>query len=154
LRKTGLSTMTAAICTTRSLIVGIPSGLRLPLGFGMYTRRTASGLTGTALRSSLRTNIGLPRRNVRSAQHHLLSRPAQRSLSLGPARSLIPQGNLFHRRLQPLHCFHDCSNCYRPERQWPGGFRTHWAMWPFHGAHYEQDYDYDAGMNLVAAMRR
>jgi hypothetical protein len=51
-------------------------------------------LTDTALRSSYRVDGGLPCPNVRSAQHYLLSRPAQRSLTLGPVRSLIPQGNL------------------------------------------------------------
>ncbi len=71
------------------------------------------------------------------------SRLAQRSLALGPARSLIPQGDLFPQRLQPLHCFHGCSECFRPERQGPGGFRTRWAVWPFHGAHEDRDEDRD-----------
>jgi hypothetical protein len=31
----------AALCTTRSLIVGIPSGRWLPSGWGIQTRRTA-----------------------------------------------------------------------------------------------------------------
>jgi hypothetical protein len=38
------------------------------------------------------------------------------------ARSL---NDPLHRRLQPLHHFHDCSDCYRPERRLPGGIRTH-----------------------------
>lgn len=31
----------------------------------------------------------------------------------------------FHRRLQPLRYLHDCSDCYRLERELPGGNHTH-----------------------------
>ena len=31
----------------------------------------------------------------------------------------------FHRGLQRLHYFHHCSDCYRLERQLPGGTFTH-----------------------------
>ena len=116
---------------------GFPCCSHYPLS---YMPSPLPRLTGAALRSSHRTSDGLPCRNVRSAQQHRFSRPTQCSLPLGPARSLIPQGNLCRRRLQPLHYFHGCSNCYRPERQGPGGFRTHWAVQPFHGAHYGDDY--------------
>ena len=30
-----------------------------------------------------------------------------------------------HQRLQPLRYLHDCSDCFRPERQLPGGTCTH-----------------------------
>lgn len=40
--KTGSSTSFAAICTTRSRTVGIPSGRFLPSDFVMYCRRTIS----------------------------------------------------------------------------------------------------------------
>ena len=36
-----------------------------------------------------------------------------------------PVRDPFHRRLQRLHRFHRCSDCYRPERQLPGGTFTH-----------------------------
>src|SRR5262249_10646079 len=39
----GSKTTSAAVCTTRSLTIGIPNGLCLPSGLGMYTRRTACG---------------------------------------------------------------------------------------------------------------
>ena len=39
-----------------------------------------------------------------------------------------------HRRLQPLRYLHDCSDCFRPERQGPGGTRTRWKTVPLHGA--------------------
>jgi hypothetical protein len=42
--KIGSMTIFTAICTTRSLIVGIPNGLRPPSAFGIYTRRTGMGL--------------------------------------------------------------------------------------------------------------
>jgi len=39
----GSKTSTAAVCTTRSFTVGIPSGLCFPSGFGIHTLRTAWG---------------------------------------------------------------------------------------------------------------
>ena len=36
-----------------------------------------------------------------------------------------PSSDPLHRRLQPLRYLHDCSDCYRLERQLPGGVRTH-----------------------------
>jgi len=45
-----------------------------------------------------------------------------------------PKVTSLHRRLQPLRYLHDCSDCYRPERQLPGGVRTHWKTVPSHGA--------------------
>ena len=36
-----------------------------------------------------------------------------------------------HRRLQPFRYLHDCSDCYRPERKRPGGFRTRWKSADF-----------------------
>src|ERR1700686_4972513 len=43
-----------------------------------------------------------------------------------------------NRRLQPLRCLHDCSDCFRLERL-PGGVRTHWKAPPCHGAHPTAD---------------
>ena len=46
----------------------------------------------------------------------------------------VTQGDPLHRRLQPPHSLGDCSDCYRLERQLPGGLRTHWKTVPLHGA--------------------
>lgn len=46
------STIINAVCATRSRIVGIPSGLCLPFGLGMYTRRTACAWYVFFLRAS------------------------------------------------------------------------------------------------------
>ena len=70
---------------------GFPCCLHYPLA---YMPSPLPRLTGAALRSSHHTSGGLPCRNVRSAQQHRFSRPAQCLLPLGPIRSLIPQGNL------------------------------------------------------------
>ena len=62
------------------------------------------------------------------------SRIAQRSLTLRPAYSPSPLRGPLHRRLQPFRHLHSCSDCYRLERQLPGGIRTHWKTVPLHGA--------------------
>src|SRR4029077_3007405 len=43
--KIGSSNSLAAVCTTRSRMVGIPSGRSPPPGFGVVPRRTACGFT-------------------------------------------------------------------------------------------------------------
>ena len=60
---------------------------------------------------------------------------AQRSL-LVAARVFArpPKGGPLHRRLRPLRYLHDRSDCYRPERQLPGGSISHRETAPFHGA--------------------
>jgi hypothetical protein len=60
--------------------------------------------------------------------------PAQRSLTLWPASSPVAQGDSLHRRLQPLRYLRDCSDCYRLERQLPGGSDPRWKTVPWHGA--------------------
>jgi len=50
-----------------------------------------------------------------------------------------PSGPL-HRRLQPLHYFHDCSDCYRLKRKSPGGILFHRKTPHYHGAHPEQTF--------------
>jgi len=80
------------------------------------------------------TDDGLPRISAGSASALPFSRPAQRSLALRPARSPSPLKDPLHRRLQPLRYLHDCSDCFRLERQLPGGIRTRWKTAPFHGA--------------------
>ena len=65
-----------------------------------------------------------------------VSRPAQRSLTLRPACSLNrPQAILLHRSasVQFVTSLHR-SDCFRLERQLPGGIRTRWDTAPFHGA--------------------
>jgi hypothetical protein len=44
----------------------------------------------------------------------------------------------FHRRLQPLRYLHDCSDCYRLERQLPGGTNPAGRSVPLHGALNQQ----------------
>jgi len=79
-------------------------------------------------------DVSLPRIPAGSACALPFSRPAQRSLALRPARSPNPLKDPLHRRLQSLRFLHDCSDCFRLERQLPGGIRTHWKTAPFHGA--------------------
>ena len=45
--------------------------------------------------------------------------------TLRPACSLNPFRILLHQKLQLLRYLHNCSDCYRPERQLPGGNFTH-----------------------------
>src|ERR1019366_1190511 len=40
-----------------------------------------------------------------------------------------------HRRLRSSRYLHDRSDCYRLERQLPGGALSHREIAPFHGAH-------------------
>ena len=37
----------------------------------------------------------------------------------------VAQGDPLHQKLRPLRYLHDRSDCYRLERELPGGFRTH-----------------------------
>jgi len=76
----------------------------------------------------------LPCNLARSASALPIPRPARRSLALRPAWSPSPLKDPLHRRLQPLRHLHDCSDCYRLERQLPGGIRTRWTTAPLHGA--------------------
>ena len=68
------------------------------------------------VRSCYSTVIGLPRFSGGSAPALPVSRPAQHSLTLRPARSPSRRCDPLHQRLQRLHCFHRCSDCYRVER--------------------------------------
>ena len=70
-------------------------------------------------------NDSLPRNSGGSASASPFSRLAQRLLTLRPAYSPSPLQDPLHRRLQPLRYLRDCSDCYRLERQLPGGVRTH-----------------------------
>ena len=82
------------------------------------------------------TAVSLPRNNGGSASALPVSRPAQRSLTLRSACSLNrPQAILLHRSasVQFVASLHR-SDCFRLERQLPGGIRTRWDTAPFHGA--------------------
>jgi len=68
------------------------------------------------VRSYDSSNFGLPRNRGGSAPALRFSRPAQRSLTLRPARSPSRQCDLLHRRLQQLRCLRHCFDCYRVER--------------------------------------
>jgi hypothetical protein len=61
-------------------------------------------------------SFGLPRNRGGSAPALVFSRPAQRSLTLRPTRSLGRLRDPLHQRLQQLRCLHCCSDCYRVER--------------------------------------
>jgi hypothetical protein len=76
---------------------------------------TPAGQVGL-IRSYSLTSVGLPHVYVGSAPAMLFSRPAQRLLTLRPAYSPSLQGDLLHRRLQRLHFFRRCPDCYRVER--------------------------------------
>src|SRR5215831_13366135 len=68
------------------------------------------------VRSSLSIVSGLPCEKVRSAPAFVVSGPAQRSLSLWPARSRSSPSDPFHRKLRQLRCLHCRFDCYRVER--------------------------------------
>src|ERR1039457_3346415 len=51
-----------------------------------------------------------------------------------------------HRRLRSSRYLHDRSDCYRLERQLPGGPISHREIAPFHGAHTVELGDYRLGM--------
>ena len=60
-----------------------------------------------------------------SAPTSPFSGPAQRSLRVAARMLASHQGDPLHRRLQPFRHLHDCSDCYRLERQLPGGSIPH-----------------------------
>jgi hypothetical protein len=60
--------------------------------------------------------FGLPSNRDGSAPALVFSRPAQRSLTLRPARSPGRLRDPLHQRLQQSRCLHCCSDCYRVER--------------------------------------
>jgi hypothetical protein len=68
------------------------------------------------VRSSVSIASGLPPKNVRSAPATTFSGPAQRSLTLRPARSLSRQATLLHRGLRQLCCLRCRLDCFRVER--------------------------------------
>ena len=69
-----------------------------------------------SIRSCSLIDIGLPTFLGGSAPALPVSRPARRLLTLRPACSPSRLRDPLHRRLQRLHCFHRCSDCYRAER--------------------------------------
>src|SRR5258708_34050732 len=86
-------------------------------------RQYPGGIVGCTLRS-LPPDGSLPRFLGGSASALRLSRPAQRSLTLRPAYLPSHFYDPRHRALKPLRCLCGCSDCYRLERQLPGGIRT------------------------------
>jgi len=46
----------------------------------------------------------------------------------------VPYRTLYTEGFSRFVNLHDCSDCYRLERQLPGGLRTHWKTVPLHGA--------------------
>ena len=88
--KIGSSTSFAAICTTRSRTVGMPSGRCFPSAFGMYRRSTACGRYLPARSVGLRAPPGsAPRRAARSpraSRHRRPRRPCSASPASTPPR--------------------------------------------------------------------
>ncbi len=76
---------------------------------------TPAGLMGL-IRSCFPINVGLPRRKGGSAPALPVSRPAQRLLTLRPARLPSRLRDPLHRRLQQICCLPCCFDCYRAER--------------------------------------
>ena len=68
------------------------------------------------IRSYRSINCGLPLKTGGSAPALNVSRPAQRLLTLWPARSPNRHRDPLHRRLQRLRCLRRCFDCYRVER--------------------------------------
>ena len=86
------------------------------------------------VRSYCSTNFGLPRNRGGSAPALTFSRPAQRSLTLRPARLPSRLCDPLHQRLQQFRCLHCCSDCYRVERTSSrAGLPPLWTS-TFHGA--------------------
>ena len=79
-------------------------------------------------------NFGLPRNRGGSAPALVFSRPAQRSLTLRPARSPSHLCDLLHQRLQQSRCLPCCSDCYRVERTSSRAGYSRSGPSPFHGA--------------------
>ena len=78
--------------------------------------------------------FGLPSNPGGSAPALLVSGPAQRSLTLRPARSPSRHSDPLHQRLQQFRCLHCCSDCYRVERTSSrAGIPPLWTG-AFHGA--------------------
>ena len=78
--------------------------------------------------------ISLPRNSGGSAPASPFSRPAQRSLSLRPARSPSRHSDPLHRRLRRLCYLHRRSDYYGWSEQLPGETFTRCGPTPFHGA--------------------
>ena len=68
------------------------------------------------VRSNDSIRFGLPSNRGGSAPALTVSGPAQRSLTLRPARSPSRLCDSLHQRLQQSRCLHCCSDCYRVER--------------------------------------
>ena len=86
-----------------------------------YPGRTA----GCACRSPSPATAAFPRNSGGSAPALPFSRPAQRSLLVTACMLAESLTDPLHWKLQPLRYLHDRSNCYRLERQLPGGNLTH-----------------------------
>ena len=71
------------------------------------------------------SDTGLPRNSGGSAPASPFPRPAQRSLLVTACMLAKSLTDPLHWKLQPLRYLHDRSDCYRLERQLPGGNLTH-----------------------------
>ena len=110
--KIGSRTSFAAICTTRSRTVGMPSGRVLPSAFGMYRRRTACGRYVPARNSvwslfqEALYSVLLDAR--RSSEHRRPPRPCSASLA-----STLPTGR------HSCRCGRTARGTVAPGAAWP-----------------------------------
>ena len=89
-------------------------------------RRHYPGGTRVRVGRSLRNRDGgLPRVNAGSAPTLNVSRPTRRSLRVTACLLAGPPCGPLHRRLRRFRYLHHRSDCYRLERQLPGGSCTH-----------------------------
>ena len=79
-------------------------------------RRHYPGRFDGLIRSYFSINVGLPQKHGGSAPALIVSRPAQRLLTLRPACSPSRLSDPLHRRLRRLRFLHRRSDCYRVER--------------------------------------
>ena len=83
--KIGSTTSFSAVCTIRSLIVGIPSGRSPPPGFGIITLRTGCGLYVFACSSFLNSSSQFSKPFVSIPEKLSWSTPGAPALALANA---------------------------------------------------------------------
>jgi hypothetical protein len=93
----------------------------------MHTVATTPAGPMKTVRSYCFISFSLPRNLGGSAPASPFSRPAQRSLTLRPARSPSRHSDPLHRRLRRLCYLRRRSDCYRVERTAPG--RDFHSLW-------------------------
>jgi len=96
--------------------MGLPPIEHPSLSWAYHVHATTPAGPREPVRSYRPLDFDLPRLTAGSAPALNFSRPAQRSLTLGPTSSRSHQCDPFHRKLQRLRYLHRRSDCYRVER--------------------------------------